>query len=98
MGRRGVRPRPRDPLDNFQTHAVFERTARASCVKAGIQALNQIRSLVSTTPAELHEQPRSMTIKQVIATCSAHRPPQRLRCPDRHQGHAQGVGPAGAAP
>ena len=48
--------------------------ARLSCVKARIQALNQIRSLVSTAPAELREQLRSLTIKQTVATCAAYRP------------------------
>ena len=48
--------------------------ARLSCVKARIQALNQIRSLVSTAPAELREQLRALTIVQTVATCAAYRP------------------------
>jgi len=48
--------------------------ARLSCVKARTQALNQIRSLVSTAPADLREQLRSLTIKQTVATCAAYRP------------------------
>ena len=47
---------------------------RQSVIKARTQALNQIRSLVSTAPAELREQLRSLTIKQTVATCAAYRP------------------------
>jgi transposase len=48
--------------------------ARLSSVKARIQALNQIRSLVSTAPDNLREQLRSLTIKQTVAICAAYRP------------------------
>ena len=48
--------------------------ARLSCVKARTQAINQIRSLVSTAPADLREQLRSLTIKQTVTTCAAYRP------------------------
>ena len=48
--------------------------ARLSCVKARTQALNQIRSLVSTAPDDLREQLRSLTIKQTVTTCAAYRP------------------------
>lgn len=48
--------------------------ARLSCVKASIQALNQIHSLVSTAPDGLREQLCSLTIKQTVAICAAPRP------------------------
>ena len=47
---------------------------RQSATKARTQALNQIRSLVSTAPADLGEQLRALTITQTIATCAAYRP------------------------
>ena len=47
---------------------------RQFATKATTQALNQIRSLVSTAPDELREQLRSLTIKQTVATCAAYRP------------------------
>ena len=47
---------------------------RQSATKATTQALNQIRSLVSTAPADLGEQLRALTITQTIATCAAYRP------------------------
>jgi transposase len=48
--------------------------ARLSSVKARTQALNQIRSIVSTAPAELREQLRSLTIGQTVTLCAAFRP------------------------
>ena len=48
--------------------------ARASSVKARIQALNQIRSLVSTAPAELREHLRALSIGDTVATCASYRP------------------------
>jgi len=47
---------------------------RPSATKARTQALNQIRSLVSTAPDALREHLRSLTIKQTVATCAAYRP------------------------
>jgi transposase len=47
---------------------------RQSASKARTQALNQIRSLVSTAPAELREQLRALTIAQTVTTCAAYRP------------------------
>ena len=47
---------------------------RQSATKARTQALNQIRSLVSTAPDALREQLRALTITQTITTCAAYRP------------------------
>ena len=47
---------------------------RQSATKARTQALNQIRSLVSTAPADLREQLRALTITQTVAICAAYRP------------------------
>ena len=47
---------------------------RASSVKARTQALNQIRGLVSTAPAELREKLRSLTIRETVQLCAAFRP------------------------
>ncbi len=48
--------------------------ARQSSTKARTQALNQIRSLISTAPAELREQLRSLSISDVVTVCAAYRP------------------------
>jgi transposase len=48
--------------------------ARQSSTKARTQSLNQIRSIVSTAPAELREQLRSRTIDDIVELCAAYRP------------------------
>jgi transposase len=48
--------------------------ARQSSAKARTQALNQIRSIVSTAPAELREQLRSLSIGDTVTLCAAYRP------------------------
>jgi transposase len=48
--------------------------ARASSIKARTQTLNQIRSLVSTAPADLRERLRALPIKQLVEVCAAFRP------------------------
>ncbi len=48
--------------------------ARQSSTKARTQALNQIRSIISTAPAELREQLRSLSISDVVTVCAAYRP------------------------
>ncbi len=48
--------------------------ARQSSVKARTQALNQIRSIVSTAPADLREQLRSLSISDTVTLCAAYRP------------------------
>ena len=48
--------------------------ARQSSIKARTQALNQIRSLISTAPAELRERLRALPIKQMVAVCAGFRP------------------------
>lgn len=47
---------------------------RASAVKARTQAVNQIRSLVSTAPVELRQTLRAMNIRVLVRTCAAFRP------------------------
>ena len=48
--------------------------ARASSVKARTQSMNQLRSLVSTAPAELRERLRALPIKQIVEVCAGLRP------------------------
>lgn len=48
--------------------------ARASSVKARTQAMNQLRSLISTAPAPLREKLRALPIKQIVTVCAAFRP------------------------
>lgn len=47
---------------------------RLSAVKSRTQTLNQIRSLVSTAPAELREKLRALPIGDMVATCAQFRP------------------------
>ena len=70
----GERPgRPKTKNGNVEGIRVLG-VARASCIKARIQTMNQIRSLISTAPVELRERLRGLTIKQTVATCAAYRP------------------------
>ncbi len=48
--------------------------ARTSSVKARTQSMNQLRSLVSTAPAELRERLRALPIKQIVEVCAGLRP------------------------
>ncbi len=48
--------------------------ARTSSIKARTQAMNQLRSLVSTAPAEFRERLRALPIKQIVAVCAGLRP------------------------
>jgi transposase len=48
--------------------------ARQSSIKARTQSMNQLRSLVSTAPAELRERLRALSITQLVKTCAALRP------------------------
>ena len=48
--------------------------ARQSSSKARTQALNQIRSIVSTASAELREQLRFLSIGEIVELCAAYRP------------------------
>ena len=66
------------------------RVARRSAVKARTQAINQLRALLVTGPAELREQLRHLSATELIATCARLRPtgttwptpsrPSRPRC------------------
>jgi transposase len=47
--------------------------ARASAIKSRTQTMNQIRSLVSTAPAELRERLRALSITQMVRTCASFR-------------------------
>jgi transposase len=49
------------------------RVARCSARKAKAQALNQMRSLVSTAPDEIRSELRRTTGKQLVARCSEFR-------------------------
>ncbi|GAC1609271.1 MAG: hypothetical protein NVS3B26_09690 [Mycobacteriales bacterium] len=70
-----------NPVGEWRCQVVVEEqgirvlgVARASSIKARSQTMNQIRSLVSTAPAGLRERLRGLTVKQIVALCSAFRP------------------------
>ena len=48
--------------------------ARSSAVKARSQAINQLKALLVSTPAELREQPRTLNNTKLIATCARRTP------------------------
>src|SRR4029450_1240210 len=54
------------------------RVARSSAVKARSQAMNQIKSLIVTGPAQLREQLRHLPTLKLIAACSRLRPGHQL--------------------
>lgn len=50
------------------------RAARSSAIKARTQAINALKSLVVSAPAELREQLRDLSAVQLVRTCSRLRP------------------------
>lgn len=54
------------------------RVARSSAVKARSQAMNQIKSLIVTGPAQLRERLRHLPTLKLIAACSRLRPGHQL--------------------
>lgn len=50
------------------------RAARSSAIKARTQAINAIKALVVSAPAELREQLRALSAIQLVRTCSRLRP------------------------
>ena len=60
---------------NGQVEAIrVLRVARRSALKARTQAMNQLRALLVTGPAELREQMRPLNTKNLIASCARLRP------------------------
>ena len=72
--------------------------ARTSSVKARTQAMNQLRRLVSTAPAELRERLRALPIKQIVEVCAGLQPGLGQQRRDDHQDGAAGAGPSRAVP
>jgi transposase len=54
------------------------RVARSSARKGRTQALNQIRSLISTAPDALRTELRDLSIYEVLEHCAAYRPAAKL--------------------
>jgi transposase len=54
------------------------RVARSSAIKARSQAMNQIKSLIVTGPAQLREQLRHLPTLKLIAACARLRPRHQL--------------------
>lgn len=50
------------------------RAARSSAIKARTQALNSLKALVVSAPAELRDQLRALSSTQLVRTCSRLRP------------------------
>jgi len=59
------------------------RVARRSAVKARTQAMNQLRALLLTGPAELREHLRHLSATELIATCARLRPAADLTDPEQ---------------
>jgi transposase len=59
------------------------RVARASAVKARTQAINQLKALLVTGPAELREQLRDLNTTTQIAACARLRPIAELSDPEQ---------------
>jgi transposase len=59
------------------------RVVRRSAVKARTQAVNQLRALLLTGPAELREQLRSLSPTMLITTCARLRPTADLADPEQ---------------
>jgi transposase len=59
------------------------RVARRSAVKARTQAMNQLRALLLTGPAELREHLRHLSATELIATCARLRPALDLTDPEQ---------------
>ena len=57
------------PVEGLRALKVVQRSAN----KARTQALNQLRALVATAPADLREKLRDLTGKDLITTCAAFR-------------------------
>jgi transposase len=57
------------PVEALRTLKVVQRSAN----KARTQALNQLRSVVATAPAELRERLRRLNSKELVTTCAAFR-------------------------
>ncbi|WP_260613505.1 transposase [Streptomyces sp. WAC05858] len=57
------------------------RVVRASAVKARAQTTNQIKSLIITAPAAVHEALRSLTTAELIRRLAANRPGTDLTAP-----------------
>lgn len=56
---------------------------RCGAVKARSQAINQLKSLLGTAPAEMREQLRHLTTAALIATCARLRPAAELADPEQ---------------
>jgi transposase len=59
------------------------RVTRRSAVKARTQAINQIRALLITGPADLREQMRGLATTALVNTCASLRPGTELTDPRR---------------
>ena len=57
------------PVEGLRALKVVQRSAN----KARTQALNQLRALVATAPAELRERLRHLTSKDLVTTCAGFR-------------------------
>jgi transposase len=61
---------------NVETMRVL-RVARLSARKARTQALNQMRSIISTAPEEIRAELRSLNVHHLLVRASSYRPAQR---------------------
>ena len=73
---------PKDRDDQVEAIRAL-RVARRSAVKARTQAMNQLRALLVTAPAELREQLRQLCPTVLIATCARLHPGTYLADPEQ---------------
>lgn len=59
------------------------RVARRGAIKARSQAINQLKALLVTAPAQLREQLRHLSTTRLLATCSRLRPTVELTDPEQ---------------
>ena len=71
------------------------RVARFSARKARTQALNQMRSLISTAPETIRAELRHLNVYRLLERCSAYRPGSRRDLGLAHQAHACACSPDG---
>ena len=74
------------------------RVARSSARSSRTQAINQMRSLISTAPDELRAELRDLSIYKVLTVASAYRHTGRTDVADGHQADLAHAGPSGHRP
>ena len=88
-------PKARD--GNVEAMRVL-RVARISARKARTQALNQMRSLISTAPEPIRDELRALSVINLVHRASAYRPGTKRDVVSLDQAHPAHAGPPGDRP